>query len=243
MTCFLLEEAPKLPESESIIYLNYSSEFGKQITTCFVAWTLPTKDDLGMRPTRCCKAGFSEVHLEMIMEIVSEDGIITNDRSLRRYPVLILIFWYSFKIDEFYFLKFRYGLKVSESLNLSLWIDDLEPWDYIKQPNQKSKYAWRVWVCVFIFFSITNRIGWRPFHPAFVKRNGSTWLEGLGERHVCPDGQCFGLHPFFWDPSSRLGVALGWNYDHLEGLEPGELMTTTISLSLNSNFVDGWLKF
>lgn len=92
MTCFLLEEAPKLPESESIIYLNYSSEFGKQITTCFVAWTLPTKDDLGMRPTRCCKAGFSEVHLEMIMEIVSEDGIITNDRSLRRYPVLILIF-------------------------------------------------------------------------------------------------------------------------------------------------------
>lgn len=26
-------------------------------------------------------------------------------------------------------------------------------------------------------------------------------------------------------------------------LEPGELMTTTISLSLNSNFVDGWLKF
>ena len=172
-----------------------------------------------------------------------EDRIITNDRSLRRYPVLILIFWYSFKINVFYFLKFRYGLKVSESLNLSLWIDDLEPWDYIKQPNQKSKYAWRVWVCVFIFFSITHRIGWRPFHPAFVKRNGSTWLEGLGERHVCPDGQCFGLHPFFWDPSSRLGVALGWNYDHLEGLEPGELMTTTISLSLSSNFVDGWLKF
>ncbi len=61
---FFWKKHLKLPESESIICLNWCSEFWKQTTICyFVAWTLPTKDDLGMRPTRCCKAGFSEVRL------------------------------------------------------------------------------------------------------------------------------------------------------------------------------------
>lgn len=152
MTCFLLEEAPKLPESESIIYLNWSSEFWKQTTTCFVDMDPSYEGWLGDAPHALLQSwvlggASGDDHGK------GEDRIITNSKwqifeKISSFDFDILIF-----IEECtLFFRYFIGLKVSESLNLSLWIDDLEPWDHIKHSNLKSKICVAcVGLCVYIF--------------------------------------------------------------------------------------------